>query len=118
MRHTPQPGPAYAGITIQDDGLGKRELALLITASSTLIVSVAIAVAIWRLSIGLMWGMIILSVGCAGQMLLVGAGIYIRHRLTGEALVIEARGKAQAMIYQARERLWLSARIQTGEDRP
>lgn len=93
-----------------EDGLSARELTLIVAASSTLIVSVAVAVAIWQISAGIMWALIILAVGSAGQMLFVGAGVYQRHRQMGEALVIEAEGRAEAAMTHARASERLAAR--------
>jgi hypothetical protein len=93
-----------------EDGLSARELTLLITAGSTLVVSIAVAVAIYQISAGIMWALIILAVGSAGQMLFVGAGVYQRHRLTGQALVIEAEGRAEAAVTHARATERMAAR--------
>jgi len=92
------------GVVIEDDGLNSRELVVIAVASSTLIVSVAVAIAVWKISTGIMWSLIILSVGSAGQMLFVGAGIYQRHRLMGKAAVLEAKGRATAARITAQSR--------------
>jgi hypothetical protein len=107
MNRHPVPQP---GTVIVDEGMSKRELALLATASSTLVISVAISIAVWRISTGLMWALIIMSIGSAGQMLLVGAGIYQKHRLSGQALVIEAEGRAKASTIQAQAQLTAARR--------
>lgn len=106
QRGAPQPGTI-----IVDEGMSKRELALLATASSTLVISVAIAIAVWRISTGLMWAFMILSVGSAIQAILIGAGIYAQKHLAGQAMVIDAQGRADAAKIQAHTAL-TSARRQ------
>lgn len=91
-------------ITI-DDSISSRELALLGTASGTLVVSVAVAVAVWKISTGVMWALIILSIGSAVEMVCIGIGIYHRHRLAGQAQLVEAEGRAKAGVIDAKSRL-------------
>jgi len=88
-----------------DEGLNGRELSLLVTAGSTVILTIAVSIAVWRISTGIMWALIVLSVGSATQTILVGVGLFLRLRAEGQARVIEARGQAAAAALQARAAL-------------
>lgn len=90
---TQQLGP---GITVTDTGMNSRELITLAVASSTLIVSIGVAVAVWKIATGIQWALIILSAGSAVQMVLVGVGIMCRQALAGRAMLIDAKGRASA----------------------
>lgn len=101
-----------------DEGLNGRELSLLVTAGSTLVITIAVSIAVWRISTGIMWALIILSVGSAGQTVLVGLGLFLRLRDQGRALVIEARGQATAAALQARAALAAQKALRhTGDQR-
>jgi len=102
-------------VVIEDDGLNSREMVVLAVAASTLVVSIAVAIAIWRIATGIMWAMIVLSVGSASQMVLIGAGIYQRHRLTGRALLTDAQGRADAARLEARARIAAERRRWMGD---
>lgn len=105
MRRNQQPVPQQPGITITDTSMSSRELITLAVASSTLIISIGVAVAVWKVAAGIQWGLIILSTGSAAQMILVGIGIMRRETLTGQARLAQAKGQAIATIRAARPAL-------------
>ena len=82
-----------SGVVIQDDGPSGRELLYLATVGSTLVISVSLAVAIWRVATGIMWAVVIMSVGVAIQTVFIGAGIYCRYVAAGQAEIIRAQGE-------------------------
>jgi len=93
MKRNTGPAP-LPGVTIEDDGLSVRGFAMLALSAGTLILSIAIAVAIWRISAGIKWALILLASGSAAEMAFVGLGIYRRHELAGRAQLVEAQGRA------------------------
>ena len=95
MKRQPNPAPSQA-ITVEDDGLSIRGFAMLALSAGSLLVCIAVAVAIWQVSTGIKWALLILATGSSVQMILVGLGIYRRHELAGRAGLIEAQGRADA----------------------
>jgi len=78
---------------------------MLALSSGTLVLCIALAVAIWKVATGIQWALVILASGSAVQMACVGAGIYRRHTLAGLAQLEDARGRARASEIVAQARL-------------
>ena len=95
MRRQQNPAPSPS-VTVEDDGLSIRGFAMLALSAGSLLVCIAVAVAIWQVSTGIKWALLILATGSSVQMILVGLGIYRRHELAGRAGLIEAQGRADA----------------------
>ena len=85
-----------AAVTIEDDGLSVRGFAMLALSAGTLIVCVALAVAVWKVATGIQWALIIIAGGSAAQMALTGLGVYRRQELAGRAQLESAKGNADA----------------------
>ncbi len=107
--------PGASRVTVEERGLSLRGLTILALGSSTVVLSVAAAVAVWKIATGIQWAIIILAVGYAVQMALLGMGMYHRHRKTGEAMLEEARGRARAQVEDAHARLIEARRGRWGE---
>jgi hypothetical protein len=71
-------------------------LILLTTSAATVVASVGIAIAVARISTGIMWAAIILAGGQSLGAIIVSVGMSARHWLTGKALLVEAKGRATA----------------------
>lgn len=100
-QYSPPYSPMVTGtdppaITITDPGLSGREVIVLAVAASTVITAIGIAVAVWKISEGLMWAMIILAACNGAQTILTGIGVMLRYRDAGRAQVITAQGRADA----------------------
>lgn len=93
MRSLPKQTPS---ITIQDNALTSKELIYLTTAASTLMITISVSIALWKVAQGVMWAIIILAIGSAGQMVLTGLGIYHLYHARGQALIIEAKASLTA----------------------
>ena len=89
-------------VTIEDRSLSRNGLILVGGSIVTVVASVGIAVAVARVSTGLMWAAIILSVGAACNMVLSGIGVFVQQRFAGRAMLERAKAEAKARLMEAR----------------
>jgi hypothetical protein len=92
-------------VTIEEKGPSTRTIMTIAVASATVVLSIAVGVAVWRIASGIQWAVIILAAGYAGEMLFIGWGICRHYCALGQAARIEAEGKREALITEAKAEL-------------
>jgi len=101
---TPPPGT----VVVEDDTLTPRQFIMLILSAGALVVSVGVAIAVWKVATGIKWALVILAVGSAGQMLFMGAGVFWRQVLGGRAQLVQAQGMADAARIRAQNQVTIA----------
>ena len=70
--------------------------------AGTTATSVALAIAVWQISGGIKWSLIIVALGQAGYWIIQGVAMLIQRIYTGRAEIIRAKGEASAARIRAR----------------